>query len=616
MDGVGEDYRRRAFAEEPVELRRAANELATTSTTTLQGEAGWCVRLYPLQEPRTKQDVSKAVVVHLDLDCFYAQVEELLDPSLKGKPVGVTQKYLVVTCNYEARKAGITKLMNVKEAMRKCPSSLVLRSGEDLTPYRSYSRKAEALLQKFGPVERLGLDEFFVDVQALVDERLAAGEVPQHFRGHLVGSGTSVRADTRFRPQDLRSGASSGTLLDLNPPVGAEATEEERRLAVGSVIAATARGELRQLLGLRASAGITVNKLLSKLVGGLHKPDDQTTMLFKDADLFTATLPVRCIKGVGALTEQKFKSIGVHTCLDLRAKTVAEISKSVTKGNQELAKFFHLCSWGIDLSRVVPKGPPKTVSVEDSFKSLEGYEATMKVLKSVLVPDLLTRLREDCDQHQRRPVTLTVTYRTMRMREKKHFARKSLSCAFPRAMDTPEVSEACLALLRKGLGGEAVFAMTLLNIGASRFTDFKPETGSRRPTTSVATFKAFDVRDGRRIADGLTMKRRNYGKNPSLLLSKQQTRTLASTGEIPEPAESRATPSSLPSIQSHFRSPGGRPSQPAAGRRSAEVGLGIDMEILKEMPEDVQREYRNALGSRKRAREGQGGSIRTFFAKK
>ncbi|XP_023988059.1 DNA polymerase iota isoform X9 [Physeter macrocephalus] len=115
---------------------------------------------------------SSRVIVHVDLDCFYAQVEMISNPELKSKPLGVQQKYLVVTCNYEARKLGVKKLMNVRDAKEKCPQ-LVLVNGEDLTRYREMSYKVTELLEEFSPVvERLGFDENFVDLTEMVEKRL------------------------------------------------------------------------------------------------------------------------------------------------------------------------------------------------------------------------------------------------------------------------------------------------------------------------------------------------------------------------------------------------------------------------------------------------------------
>ncbi|XP_050166052.1 DNA polymerase iota-like [Myiozetetes cayanensis] len=99
-----------------------------------------------LEELRAPQ--GDRVIVHLDLDCFYAQVEMLRNPDLKTKPLGVQQKSLVVTCNYEARKFGIRKLMGIREAKEKCPQ-LVLVKGEDLTPYREMSNKVTGKKNSF-----------------------------------------------------------------------------------------------------------------------------------------------------------------------------------------------------------------------------------------------------------------------------------------------------------------------------------------------------------------------------------------------------------------------------------------------------------------------------------
>ena len=128
-------------------------------------------------------------IVHLDLDCFYAQVEELQDPSLKGKPLGVKQKQIIVTCNYAARARGVTKCMFLKDALEVCPE-LQLRCGEDLAVYRRCSAAVTATLAATGcPVERLGMDENWVDVSKLVNEKLSKEERLEELvtKGNVVG---------------------------------------------------------------------------------------------------------------------------------------------------------------------------------------------------------------------------------------------------------------------------------------------------------------------------------------------------------------------------------------------------------------------------------------------
>ena len=127
------------------------------------------------------------VIAYFDVDCFYAQCEELrAGDRLRGKAVGITQKFLVVTCNYPARAMGITKLMSVSEAKKRAAAAkgeLHLVPGEDLTPFRDASdtmwtelrRAAEedaAVSSAATPVERGGLDEFVVDITGLAQAEL------------------------------------------------------------------------------------------------------------------------------------------------------------------------------------------------------------------------------------------------------------------------------------------------------------------------------------------------------------------------------------------------------------------------------------------------------------
>ncbi|EKX53194.1 hypothetical protein GUITHDRAFT_51641, partial [Guillardia theta CCMP2712] len=188
------------------------------------------------------------VILHFDADCFYAQVEELRDPKLREVPLGITQKFLVVTCNYPARRAGVTKLMAIEDAKKKCPG-LVLVSGEDLTPYRLTSRRIFSVLQRFGSAaERLGMDEVWVDVTAAC-KKMMEENAERRWQGH---EGGYLRRGGRVC---LRHSSAAGQR---------DCTEGE--------------GAVKEETGIRTSAGIAHNKLLAKLASGLHKPDDQTSL--------------------------------------------------------------------------------------------------------------------------------------------------------------------------------------------------------------------------------------------------------------------------------------------------------------------------------------------------
>ena len=159
-------------------------------------------------------------VIHIDIDCFYVQVEMLRLGLPAERPVAVTQKFLVVTCNYAARAAGVTKLMATEAAQQRCPD-LLLVSGEDLTPYREASEAVFGTLCEVGPTQRLGLDEFFIDATAAAVARLEArpteaeaagapGEWEERTHVHRARLGTTTAEAlagqaSSHRPMDLRA---------------------------------------------------------------------------------------------------------------------------------------------------------------------------------------------------------------------------------------------------------------------------------------------------------------------------------------------------------------------------------------------------------------------------
>ncbi|CAM9202039.1 unnamed protein product [Phaeothamnion confervicola] len=139
--------------------------------------------------PKIQMDHNKAIIA-VDMDCFYSQVETVRDPSIAHRPVGIQQKYLLVTCNHLARACGVTKLQPLVEARKRCPD-LVVRNGEDLTAYREASEQIHAFLrERFPLVQRLGLDENFIDVTAAANERVCRWRA-----GGAGGGGGSGRGD-------------------------------------------------------------------------------------------------------------------------------------------------------------------------------------------------------------------------------------------------------------------------------------------------------------------------------------------------------------------------------------------------------------------------------------
>ncbi|XP_067263358.1 DNA polymerase iota isoform X2 [Chanodichthys erythropterus] len=301
---------------------------------------------------------SQRVILHFDLDCFYAQVEMIRNPALRTKPLGIQQKYIIVTCNYVARECGVTKLMSVTDAVEKCPQ-LVLVKGEDLTHYREMSYKVTDLLMSHCPlVERLGFDENFMDVTEMVERRLKETRISDlSFSGHIYKH-ECVAVD-----------------------------EENARLAVGSVIAAEMRQAIFSMLGLTGCAGIASNKLLAKLVSDTFKPNQQTTLLpYSTAELMSSLTGLIRVPGIGYKTREKLKALGLVSVSDLQLCPLPDLVKEF---GEVTAKRIQNLACGIDEFPVMPAGPPQSLSDEDSFKKISTLEEAVKKTE-----ELLTSLTE------------------------------------------------------------------------------------------------------------------------------------------------------------------------------------------------------------------------------
>ncbi|GMH42279.1 hypothetical protein BSKO_10198 [Bryopsis sp. KO-2023] len=426
---------------------------------------------------------SDRAIIHIDVDAFYAQVEEISNPSLKEKPLGVTQKYLVVTCNYPARSRGVTKMMSIDRARSLCPE-LVLISGEDLTPYRQASKKILQIAKRFGVVEKLGMDEVIVDVTKESHRRMAENPRGLEWRGHIHLSTDKIHQDSAHRPMDLRvtissqkthpDGTSDKMLLDRDSP------QYWKLLLAASNVAADLRQSLKAESGLRCSAGIACNRLLAKLCSGLHKPDDQTILPPPEAAGFVSSLRVRALPGVGSKMERGLKELGIDTVADLKQKVDLKTLKENfgEKAGSYLLEIAH----GRDSTPVTERGPPKSVTVEDSFKTCQSLKA-VEIVVGVLAPDLVSRLREEFDENGRWPKTLVVKWR---MRSSGVNNRLSASSAFPTTFssnaDEKAQVKAVASLAGSLLSRNLVppFNLTLINLGATSFHE-KPPTSTHAP---------------------------------------------------------------------------------------------------------------------------------------
>ncbi|XP_019496250.1 PREDICTED: DNA polymerase iota isoform X2 [Hipposideros armiger] len=492
---------------------------------------------------------SSRVIVHVDLDCFYAQVEMISNPELKGKPLGVQQKSLVVTCNYEARELGVKKLMKVRDAKEKCPQ-LVLVNGEDLTRYREMSYKVTELLEEFSPlVERLGFDENFVDLTEMVEKRL------QQLHG-----------------DELAALTMSGHVYN-NQSINLHDTLHIR-LLVGSQIAAEMREAMYHQLGLTGCAGVASNKLLAKLVSGVFKPNQQTVLLPESSqDLIHSLNHIKEMPGIGYKTTKRLEALGISSVHDLQTFSSKILEKEL---GISVAQRIQKLSFGEDNSPITPSGPPQSFSEEDSFKKCSSeVEAKNKIEE--LLASLLNRVCQD----GRKPHTMRLIIR--RFSSGKHCSRESRQCPIPSHIIhklgagnydvmTPMV-DILMKLFRTMVNVKMPFHLTLLSVC---FCNLKALTTTKKGTIDYYLTPSLSTtsRSGKRSFKMKDSHMEDFSKD------KETNWDFLPTGSI---ESTRTGESPLDTI--HFSKEKDSDEFPLRS-----LPEGIDQEVFKQLPGDIQEE--------------------------
>ncbi|XP_053277619.1 DNA polymerase iota isoform X1 [Pleuronectes platessa] len=384
---------------------------------------------------------AQRVILHFDLDCFYAQVEMIRNPALREVPLaGIQQKYIIVTCNYVARDLGLTKLMSVIDAKEKCPQ-LVLVKGEDLTHYREMSYKVTELLMSYCPlVERLGFDENFMDVTEMVERRLT--QTPDlnnfSFTGHVYNH---ISANVK--------------------------ASDHPRMALGSHIAAELREAIHNKLGLTGCAGIATNKLLAKLVSGAFKPNQQTTLLPENlCDIIGSLSSLRKVPGIGHQTAKRLQALGLVSIQDLQSFPLKDLVSEFGGPSAQRMKNLVIA---VDDSPVTPTGAPQSLSDEDSFKKMAS---TKDVLQKT--QQLLSSLVERMNKDGRQPLTFRLTIRRYSPTNK-WFSRESKQCPIPNHIGQKipsgsrddavlQLVPLAMKLFHKMVDSNAPFHLTLINV--------------------------------------------------------------------------------------------------------------------------------------------------------
>jgi len=397
------------------------------------------------------------VIIHLDIDYFYAQVEEILNPELKSKPFGVKQGLNIVTCNYIAREQGVGKWKPLKECLEKCPE-LVIVNGEDLTNYKVYSKRVSELLHKmFGTTERMGLDEHYIDITKEIERQLSELDVNEH---HFVGP--------IFPDEETFDQCKCGC---------------KTRLMLGTEIADRVRKRLYEDLKLTCSIGIAHNKLLAKLVGTMNKPNNQTALAPTASKVFMADLKnLRSITGIGEKTATRIQELGIVTIADLQECDIQRLQK---KFGIDMATRLKEMSLGIDTSDIKATGKPKTVGLEDSFRPISIRSDAAEKFQA-----LLSRLMIQIQDDGRVPQSIKVTVRKYDP-VKKNSIRETKQCALApslfRCVDgkiqltdgaEQKIIKNVLMLFDRMVDLKQQFNITLLGLCFSKFQEQKKGPGS------------------------------------------------------------------------------------------------------------------------------------------
>ncbi|KAL4891905.1 hypothetical protein BDV59DRAFT_60646 [Aspergillus ambiguus] len=374
----------------------------------------------------------RRIILHFDYDCFYASVFEVEQPVLRTLPLAVQQKQIVVTCNYEARRRGLRKLQLIKEAKQICPD-VVIVLGEDLTKFRDASKGLYLFLREFvwgGRVERLGFDEVFLDVTDMVAynvELLNRNDLEHsffHLDLHDPTAGFAYNATCVSGPTYP---------VDFPPPALADSDSAwlHTRLLVASHLATYLRSQLEEQRGYTATVGVSTSKLLAKLVGNVHKPNSQTTLLppyttesgsttQSNVLTFLDSHTIGKIPGIGSKLTQKLTSYlvsrGTHsgsasdaadaishcqvTVRDVRcAPGMGPVLLEKLLGGQGSPKDIGGRVWrllhGVDSAEVLQaRDLPTQISIEDSYGRLDTIDGVQRELLS-LVSSLVRRMRTD-----------------------------------------------------------------------------------------------------------------------------------------------------------------------------------------------------------------------------
>ena len=263
-------------------------------------------------------------IIHVDMDAFYASVEQRDNPELRGKPLAVggsAARGVVAAASYEARVFGVHSAMPSVTAKRKCPDLIFVKPRFEV--YKEVSQQIRAIFAEYTPmIEPLSLDEAYLDV-----------------------------------------------------------TDNLKGMQIATEIALEIRAKIKTVTGLNASAGISYNKFLAKMASDLNKPNGQAVITPKYGPAFVEALPVKKFHGVGPATADKMHRLGIETGADLKTKDISFLQQHFGKSGP----YFHGIARGVDERQVRPDRVRKSIGSEDTFdQDIHAIEPAREELQPLI----------------------------------------------------------------------------------------------------------------------------------------------------------------------------------------------------------------------------------------
>ncbi|XP_034102703.1 DNA polymerase eta isoform X1 [Drosophila albomicans] len=369
------------------------------------------------------------VVLLVDMDCFFCQVEVKQQPEYQGKPLAVVQYNAwrgggIIAVNYAARAKGVTRHMRGDEAKALCHDIILcrvpnIREKADTSKYRDAGKEVANVLQRFTQLlERASVDEAYLDITETVNQRVeqlqtgAFALQPQELVNcHAVGYdniGEYVNKITnRFANPYMDD---ERFMLSYDPNDLPAVRQSDLRLLIGACIAGEVRAAVKAETGYECSAGIAHNKILAKLAAGMNKPNKQTILPLAEIPALFDQLPVGKIKGMGG----KF---GETVCETLGVKFLGQVlkyseSELQRKLDDKSGTWLHNIARGIDLEAVTPRFYSKSIGCCKKFpgrNNITGLK-TLQHWLSELASEINDRLEKDFIENNRKAKQMVVQY--------------------------------------------------------------------------------------------------------------------------------------------------------------------------------------------------------------